>query len=247
MSLLPESWSGVPEKFHQRLGSKVGRQRLMSWEGHHLLVLHEAPTPEETSREGRFFWRNPEGVWRSSHDGEGIESLAIHLNHFAQKLEQYDKSEAQARLAQEYYAIVDALTPLHRSIRHLHQVLQDARQACPEERELIALRDRAYVMERTAELLYAGTKNNLELLIAQRAEEQARSSHNMAVSAHRLNILAAFFFPISILATVFGVSYKEVLEGKVSLPVFGGVLAVGVLCGVILTTLLIRKPSPPKK
>ena len=71
--------------------------------------------------------------------------------------------------------------------------LQEARKLVPDDRDLINLRDRAYEIERTADLLYNTAKNAMDFTIAVRAEEESRASRRMAVSAHRLNILAAFF------------------------------------------------------
>ena len=61
-------------------------------------------------------------------------------------------------------------------------------------------------------LLYNEARNSLDFSIARRGEEQARSSHRMAVSAHRLNLLAAFFFPIATLTALFGVNLRHGLE-----------------------------------
>ena len=77
---------------------------------------------------------------------------------------------------------------------------------CPDDRDLISFRDRAYEIERTAELLQTETKNAFDLLMARRADEQAESSRRMAVSTHRLNLLAAFFFPVAALSGILGVN-----------------------------------------
>ena len=101
--------------------------------------------------------------------------------------------------------MLEQLTPIHRAVQNLYQVLQEARNMCPDYRDIIDVRDRAYVIERTADLLFSGTKNSLDFIVAKRAEEQVHASHRMAAAAHRLNILAAFFFPIITLTTIFGV------------------------------------------
>jgi len=37
MAIIPKAWS-IPDIFRARMGSDVGKQRLMSEEGHHLVV-----------------------------------------------------------------------------------------------------------------------------------------------------------------------------------------------------------------
>ena len=48
--------------------------------------------------------------------------------------------------------------------------------------------------------------NNVKqtLIVAKQAEQQSRASHRMSAAAHRLNILAAFFFPIITLTALLG-------------------------------------------
>ena len=129
---------------------------------------------------------------------------------------------------------------------------------CPDYRDIIDLRDRAYAIERTADLLFSGTKNSLDFTVAKRAEEQAHASQRMAAAAHRLNILAAFFFPIITLTAIFGVDFATVAaifgidlefvvpKGPVLL-VFMGVILCGLLAGGILTSFVNRPPSPPNE
>ena len=238
-SILPAIWA-VPQIFRDRLGSQVGRQRAMFHNGHLLLVLHEPPKPEETDRRGRFFWRQPDGTWSSSAQGAGANALQIHIDEYAEIIARYDKLEEEAKTADEYFTVLKELTPIHRAAAHMHQVLQEARQQVHDDRNIINLRDRAYEVQRTAELLYNGAKNSLDFTVAKRAEEQAQASHRMAVSAHRLNVLAAFFFPIVTLAAIFGTQLKtglEEVEGPLPLLV---VLAVGLLSGALLTAIVTR-------
>ena len=67
---LPEAWA-VPEEFRDRLGTHVGRQRMMCEDDQVLLVLHAPPKPDEDERYGRFFWRKADGTWVSDQLGEG--------------------------------------------------------------------------------------------------------------------------------------------------------------------------------
>ncbi len=240
-SLLPMAWAEIPELFRSRLGSEVGRQREMIADGHLLLVLHRPPEPDEQKREGRFFWRKPNGTWLSS-DAK-IKTVGEHLDDCAAKLAVLDSREEKAKGVEDYSVVIESLTPLHRTILHLHQVLQNARQSIPDAKDLIDLRDRAYALERSAGLLYDEAKHALEFWVAMRAEEQSRNSYQMAASAHRLNLMAAFFFPFTLLASLSGVTYNNVLEKKVTLATFLIIMGASALGGLLVTLLLARPPK----
>jgi hypothetical protein len=239
---LPATWV-VPKLFRERLGAQAGRQRQMVAEGHLLLILHAPPKPDDPQRTGRFFWRAPDGQWTSDVFGSGLNALITHLEEYESLIAKLDQQEDTAATADDYFLLLEQLSPLYRATRHLHQALQEARKACPEYRELIDLRDRAYDIERTAELLYSGTKNALEFAVARRAEEQALAAHRMAVSAHRLNLLAAFFFPIATLSAVFGVNLKHGLEDFPPPLLFIGVIALSLVFGGILTAFVTQTPE----
>ncbi len=238
-SILPAVWE-VPQEFRGRMGEKAGRQRAMLADGHLLLVLHRPPKADEDQREGRYFWRQPDGTWSSSALGGGPGAVNKQLAEYADVLEKLDRQEEAATSADEYFAVLSELTPLHRAARHVHQVLQDARKMCPQDRDLINLRDRAYDIERMADLLYDAAKHGLDFTVAKRAEEEARLARQMAVAAHRLNLLAAFFFPIATLTALFGANLKHGLEVSYSPLPFFGVLVVSVVCGGVLTIFVSR-------
>lgn len=239
-SLLPHIWE-VPQVFRERLGSKVGRQRCMVADGHLLLVLHQPPEPDEVERRGRFIWRQPDGTWTSNDLGSRPMVVNRHLDQFADVLQKYDELGENATVADDYFAVLEAVAPIHRAARHLHQVLQEARQALPEARDMINFRDRAYEIERTAELLYSETKNGLDFAVAKQAEEQAKASHRMSVSAHRLNVLAAFFFPLATLSAIFGVNLLHGFEEMPPPIPFLILLGAGLLSGIVLTMFVTRK------
>jgi hypothetical protein len=130
-----------------------------------------------------------------------------------------------------------------RAARHLHQVLQEARKACTDDRDIINFRDRAYEIERTAELLYSETKNSMDLAVARRAEEQTEASRRMAISAHRLNMLAAFFFPLVTLCAIFATTLRHGLEDVDPPLPFLVLVGLGLLAGIVLTVIV----APSKK
>ena len=67
----------------------------------------------------------------------------------------------------------------------------------------------------------------------------------MAVSSHRLNLLAAIFFPIAALSSIFGMNVSHGLEAYPGPWLFWGTLGVGFVSGLLLTLLIARRPSPP--
>lgn len=233
-SIIPATWE-VPAEFKSRLGEKVGRQRAMLSEGHLLLVLHAPPKKDEAQRRGRLFWRKPDGTWLSNELGGGSAALAKHLGEFEDLVERLDRQEDTATAVTELFGILESMSPVHRTARNLHATLQDARQMIAGDRDLINFRDRAYEIERSAELLVADVQHALDFAVAKKSEEQAAASHQMARQAHRLNMLAAFFFPIATLMAIFGSELKHGLDKWLPEPqLFVVVLAAGLLLGIVL-------------
>ena len=237
-SILPPGWD-IPQEMKDRLGDKVGRQRAMLCEGHLLLILHRPPTPDEDERKGRYFWRKPDGTWSSSELGSGPPSLTRHLDEFAAPLDKLEDEDKAAVSAEDYFAVLNALAPIHRTARNLHQALQQAREKCPQDRDLLA-RDRAYEIERMADLLHSDVRDSLQFAIAKRTEEQAESSQQMAVSAHRLNILAAFFFPVATLSAIFGMNLKHGFEEMPAPTAFLALVGRGLVIGFALKAFVTR-------
>jgi Mg2+ and Co2+ transporter CorA len=214
----------------------------MAADGHLLVILHDPPGPEEVERQGRFFWRQPDGTWHAS-QGKGPEALASYLEEYEQLLEGLEEQEKGAETARDYFEVLRDLAPLQRAARNMYLALQQARELAPRSKEIINLRDGAYANERMAELLYSDTKNSLDFVIAQRTEEQAAASHQMAASSHRLNVLVAFFFPIATLSAIFGVNMHFGLEedmGNSIIP-FVAMLALGLVTGFVLKSLITRQ------
>jgi hypothetical protein len=85
-----------------------------------------------------------------------------------------------------------------------------------------------------SELLENDARQALNYLVAKRTEEQAESSHRMATAAHRLNVLAAFFFPLVTLSAIFGVNLVHGLETANPPIPFFVVLAAGLMLGFVL-------------
>ncbi|MCC9606504.1 hypothetical protein LOC69_11455 [Blastopirellula sp. JC733] len=244
-SLLPAIWE-VPDLFRRRLGDQVGKQRVMQADGQLLLVLHQPPKPGEKNRVGRFFWRDGKKEWNSSDLGSGDGAITRHLGQYASAIDRLEKEEEAAEGSAAYFQVISDLSPLLRATRNMHAVLQKAREVSGDDKALINARDRAYELERKAELLYNEAKNELDFAIAQQTERQADAAHRMSVSAHRLNVLAAFFFPIVTLATIFGADLHHGLENWNPPWPFLTMTGVGLLLGFILW-MFVNAPSGPGK
>lgn len=222
----------------------------MEAEGHLLIILHEPPTSEEDHRTGRLFWRNPDGQWMPKGMRHSDPALSELIAEYEKTIDQLDEREQTADSPEEYFEILKDLSPLVRSANNLHNTLQKAREASPDDKGLIMARDASYAMARRVELLASDTRHALDYRIAMRAEEQAANSEKMAASAHRLNLLVAFFFPLATIAGVFGMNLYNPLEelsNKAGTLVMIGTLAVGLLLGLILTTFVTQTAPKPSR
>ncbi|MCP4405883.1 MAG: hypothetical protein GY801_52390 [bacterium] len=229
---LPKNWE-LPDQITQRFGQKkAGRQRAMIADGHLLLVLHSLPDPETEQREAVFFWRKPEGEWLCSRRGEGLHALRRHLESFHEAEEQFSQAYEQAEDAEDYFHILDRMAPLHHAAKNLHSTLQSAREGISQDRDIIDLRDSAYELERSLDLLYSDAKNALDFRMARQAEEQAKIGMQAVQTGHRLNILAAIFFPITAIAGIFGMNLQHGFENA-PLGAFWGVFLFGLILGLL--------------
>ncbi len=241
--LIPGVWQ-LPDEFRQRLGTSAGRQRLMQSDNNLLLVLHDVPNADEVSRRGILYWRDSAGQWKASDGSPGPVALQQHLQRFAKRLEEFDQLEHAAQSADEYSRLLEGLAPVTRSMRNLLETLEEARKAVPSDRSLIDHRDRAYELSRWADLMYDDAKNSMDVAVVRRAEEQASASHRMLVSAHRLNVLAALFFPFATLGAIFGTTLTDNWSWSHSSAPFALFLLVGLLCGAMLAAFISREPKP---
>jgi hypothetical protein len=241
-SLIPADWK-LPTEFRERLGTSVGRQRTMSADGQLLIVLHEAPERGESTRRGVLFWRDTNGQWLASNGRSGHEALHQHLESYAKKIEEYFAQESRAQRADEYIPLVESLAPISRAARNMLTVLDEARDIIRGDRVLIDYRDKAYEISRNAELLYDDLKNSMEIAVIRRAEEQAAASHRMAITAHRLNVMAALFFPLATLGAIFGTTLTDNWSWADSPLPFGLFVAIGLLAGVLLAMRISRSAT----
>jgi len=222
----------------------------MEASGHLLVVLHEPPEADETERAGRIFWRDDQGAWMPKAMRHGEHSLGELIDAYDKAIDKLDEREDRADTAQDYFDILKDLSPLVRAANNLHNTLQKTRDAAPDDREVIGLRDAAYAMARRVELLANDTRHALDYRIAQRAEEQAQHSERMAAASHRLNLLVAFFFPIATLTGIFGMNLHNPLDElseRVGATFMVGVLLLGLVLGGVLTAFVTLPPKRRKR
>ena len=225
---LPNSWQ-LPSEIKARFGQKrYGRQRAMAADGHLLLVLHQVPQPGKQDRETVFFWRRPTGHWEYSGQGSGLRRLIEHIEEYSSAERELAEEYAQARNAQDYFRILERVGPLHHAAANLHVTLQAAREAIPEDRDIIDMRDWAYDLERSLDLLQTDAKHALDF-------------HSVQV-ANRLNVLAAIFFPVTAIASIFGMNLVSGFEGSSAL-VFWSILLIGTVLGFVTSWWALRGRS----
>jgi CorA-like Mg2+ transporter protein len=248
-TLLPPDWS-IPSKLRDRLGTSAGRQRLLAADGHFLIVLHAAPGADEIGRRGRFFWRDPNGAWHTAPTADRVASLADHVEEYRLAIEELERADEAAGEARDFFELLDRITPLVRATRHLHDVLQQARESVSDDRDLIVVRDQASDLLRRVEILHDDSRNGLDYAIARQGEQLAEMSYQMSVATHRLNVLAAFFFPFVVLSAVFGLNLHHGLESwDESNRPWPLLIVIGsaALCGMILTAFVTRPARRPPR
>ena len=241
--IIPPTWS-LPETIRARLGQTTyGRQRAIIEEGHLLLVLHKPPGPDDIEREGVLFWRHPAGDWQFNRGGPGPGGLKRHVQSYEEIENKLVRDYEAAADTTALFNLLEALTPLVRAARNLHLALQAARESVGNDPFLIEMRDLASEVDRNLDLLLEDVRNAIQYRTAREAEEQARLGKEALQASHRLNILAALFFPLTAIASLFGMNLAHGLSER-SPALFWLVFAVGVALGVGMKGWVLAKPDP---
>lgn len=240
--IIPPTWS-LPNAIRARLGqSSYGRQRALVEDGHIVLVLHKTPGPDDRQREGILFWRSPAGDWQCNRGGPGPGGLKRHLQSYADLEATLTAGYEKAADLNALFDLLEALTPLVRAARNMHHALQTARESVKGDAFLIEMRDLAYEIERNFELLIEDVRNEIHQRTARKAEEQARLSEQALHASHRLNILAALFFPLTAIASLFGMNLAHGLNQ--SRPaIFWLVFVLGCALGFAMKGWVLGKPK----
>ena len=96
--------------------------------------------------------------------------------------------------------------------------------------------------------MHGDAKNGLDFTVAHQAERQVERTYDMAVAGHRLNLLAAMFFPVATLSTIYGAIFGMILahgdQGWSTPALFWSLLGLGLVGGFVLARVVARKPIP---
>lgn len=243
-SPIPHHWQ-VPAEFRERMGTHAGRQRTMIADGHALIVLHDMPDPETPERrDAKLFWRTPDGKWSSSGGGPAtIAPLRAHVEAYVEAATRLESLGDDARSADDWFALVSASSPMLRSARNMHRALQEARDAVKLDKSLISVRDLAGDAERAFELIHDHAKEGLEYTIAKQAEQQGKDGQHMLEAAHRLNMIAAVFLPVTAVATLLGMNLRHGLEDFPAPWTFWVTLALTFVLGLWIKASMPRPPA----
>ena len=211
---LPAKWS-LPQELRQRFGSKgAGKQRAMFKDGHLLIILHKAPFADEAKRHAIIFWRDPKKTWQNSESNRGFNYLTQHIEEYSQREMKLSKLYDKSSSPEDYFEILEELSPFVRAADNLAKAMQQARELAHDDFTLIGLRDHAQEIARETEILYTDSRHGLDYQIAKRAEEQAKYSQENIKSTDRLNTLVAIFLPITAFSGIFGMNLNMGLQNS---------------------------------
>lgn len=240
---IPPGWK-LPEEITARLGSKTGKQRVIAESDHILIVLHTPPQKNDSGRDSVFLWRNAEGTWDSNERGHGMSALDDYLNNYEKLEDSLDEAYDQAIKADDFFNLLEQITPIQRAIKNTSRTLQEARELVGE--ELIDARDRADELNRSFELLYLDCKNGLDYAVAKKAEEQSAMQRQALIAGHRLNITMALFLPVTAVASLLGMNIPHGLESAPSWVFFSIVVTCAFL-GLFMKYVVLRKADEDDK
>lgn len=231
--LLPENWD-LPPQIRNSFSERTGRQRVITHGDHTLISLHWIPKVSVDQRIGLYLWRNPEGSWYAYRQPiEGAphvdptqpdnqhSALKALLREYDQVEDALERQQEKAHRAEEFLKILREVITIQHAIRNTHETLESVQ--LENDDTLLQLRDYAYEIRRSYDLLQGFSRNELEIYQAQQAEEGNRK-------ANQLNLIAAFTLPLTALASIFGM---EVANGAV-LPnalLFWLIVALGLVWG----------------
>lgn len=222
--MLPQDWN-LPSATREHFSaSRAGRQRAFVDDGHLLIALHKIPHEGENYRTPVYFWRKPTGEWFSHPEAGGISALGDHLETYALHEDELEEEVKLATNARQHLTILNDTIIVWHATKNMHITLNQARQLLPEDEKILEFRDWAYAIERNYELLEANARNALDIYQAEQAEEANRISR-------QLNILAAIFFPLTALASIFGMELDSGIPQDIAFY-FWIIVVVGLVMGV---------------
>ena len=236
-TIVPHNWA-IPDSIRHSVAEVPGTQRALIADGHLILILHKLPVAHSAKRELRMFWRSADGTWASDDKGAGINALQRHVTEFNSRVQELEDIENNATSADDYFRIRGEVAPIHRAAQNMATAISRAYEAFPDDRGLLVSRNLATTVERTSELLKDDATYGLEYAMAKQAESQALASH-------RLNLIAAIFFPILAFASIFGMNLDHGFENK-DTWIFWLFVAFGIAMGMVMKTIIFRT-NPEKE
>lgn len=90
-------------------------------------------------------------------------------------------------------------------------------------------------MDRNLDLLLQDVRNAIQCQTAREAEVESRLSQEALQESRRLNTLAALFFPLTALTSVFGMNLPSGME-PIGVVLFWGIFFAGILLGLAIKT-----------
>lgn len=230
----------LPEAIKERLSNQgYGRQRIIEGDDQLLIILHDPPQVGDNTREHRVFLRTDQGQWFCNGEPDGDAALTALLKVYRDRFAALDEAEESAASADDTLNVLDQLTPINRSSTMLARTLQAARQAAPDDRFLIAMRDIADEVSRDFDLLVIDASHDLNYHTARNAEKHAQEALRQSISQSKLNVLAAMTMPLVILGGLFGMNLVSGLE-HTGPWLFGLVLFVGIAIGLAIKSWVTR-------
>lgn len=240
------SWNLPPELEARLSYDSWGPQRTITEADHLLIVLHQPPTPNQRDREHIIFLRTPDGTLLCNGQPNGAEMLAKLMEDYRAVYQSCEEQYEETNDAKSILTLMERLNPLNRASTNLLATMESAREVHKRDRTLIGARDEANEISRAFDLLVIDAKNALDYQAAKSAEDQAAQATEMADAQHKLNILAAFTFPVMALATLFGMNLPSGLE-EAPPTLFWASLGCGAVIGFLIKAWVLgRKVKLPK-
>ncbi len=240
MSRKKYEWA-LPDSITKRLGSKTyGNQRIIFEENHLLIILRDLPSDPDDQKEHKIFLINSQLDVFCNGAPKGEDEMYKLLDSFQVELDTLEDELDDAKTIKQYFNVQEKLLPICRVIKSQAKTLQEARKAIKDDRFLLEVRDISAELNRGYEILLSDCRLELELLIAQKTEEQADKASDALEAQNKLNLLASFTFPIMAVSTIFGMNLPHGLEKEPS-TLFWIVIIVGVGVGFGVKKWLFRK------
>lgn len=234
---VPPGWD-LPLSIRTQLaGDRFGRQREILDDEHLVLVLHRAPQGRVRNREGVYFWRSPQGDWKSTDRRKPMVVLTEMIAEYEEAILRSEEAHETAQTAAQKFAVLENVGPLNRALRNFADTLTRARESLSDSnarQELQPLIDHTSDIARSGELLQVDARNSLDFHIARQSEIQAEHSRQVEKATHRLNTMATIFLPLTAVASVFGMNLRSGLEDAPP-SIFWGIMIGSIVAGLVVS------------